>query len=71
MIPNVQGVFAMRKTILIVAALCWGAAPALAEGHEATQPVVVVEAPPPTGSINSGYIFLGALALLIVAVGDF
>lgn len=61
----------MRKILMITAIFCSSAVPVFADSHTAPQPVVVVEAPPPSGSINSGYIVLGALALLILATADF
>ena len=46
---------------------------ALADGHATPHdhPIVVVDAPPPTSSINSGYILLGLVALLVVTQGEF
>jgi len=34
-------------------------------------PVVIVDTPAPTGSINSGYIVLGLLAALVAASASF
>lgn len=43
-----------------------GLAPVIPEA-----PVVIVDTPEPTGSINSGYIVLGVLAALVAASASF
>jgi len=43
-----------------------GLAPVIPEA-----PVVIVDTPAPTGSINSGYIVLGLLAALVAASASF
>lgn len=49
-----------------VTANAGGLAPVIPEA-----PVVIVDTPAPTGSINSGYIVLGLLAALVAASASF
>ena len=49
-----------------VTANAGGLAPVIPEA-----PVVIVDEPAPTGSINSGYIVLGLLAALVAASASF
>lgn len=49
-----------------VAANAGGLAPVAMEA-----PVVMVDTPAPTGSLNSGYVVLGLLAALVAASGSF
>uniref|UniRef100_UPI004048D0C7 hypothetical protein n=1 Tax=Yoonia sp. TaxID=2212373 RepID=UPI004048D0C7 len=51
-----------------VAANAGGLAPAV---PEMTVAPVMMDAPAPTGSINSGYVVLGFLAALVAASGSF
>lgn len=48
------------------AATAGGLAPVVME-----EPMIVVDAPAPAGSINSGYVVLGLVAALVAASGSF
>lgn len=57
-------------TVSAAAAHAGGLGLAAPEPMVAT-PIVMVDTPAPTGSVNSGYIVLGLLATLVAASGSF
>ena len=64
----------LTTTLAAAAVIAVAGSAATAGGLQAEimeAPVVVVDAPMATGSINSGYVVLGLLAALVAASGSF